>query len=41
MGTPTATKAIKFSKNSEKLIYGSTQMLCLWNIRKCAIDVRT
>lgn len=41
IGAQNATKAIRFSKNSSKLIYGSTQMLCLWNIRKCRIDVRT
>lgn len=40
-GVPISTKAIKFSKNSNKLIYGSTQMLCLWNIKNCSIDVRT
>lgn len=36
-----SVKAIKFTKNSEKLIYGSTQMLCLWNLRKNEIDMRT
>lgn len=41
IGAPVSTKAIRFSKNSLKLIYASTQMLCLWNILKCSVDVRT
>lgn len=36
-----SVKTIKFTKNSEKIIYGSTQMLCLWNLRKNEIDMRT
>jgi hypothetical protein len=40
-GAPPTTKSIKISKNSEKIIYGSTQILCVWSVKKCMIDIRT
>jgi WD40 repeat protein len=40
-GAPPSTKTIKFSKNLEKVIFGSTQMICIWNVWKCTIDMRT
>lgn len=33
VGTPTITKYFKISKDSQKLIFASSQMLCLWSIR--------
>ena len=33
IGSPYGIKNIKFSADSRKLIFGSTQRICLWNIR--------
>lgn len=34
---PPSVKNIRFSQNSQKLIFASTQTLCLWSIRSCAL----
>lgn len=41
MDAPISLKAIRFSKNSQKLIFASTQILCLWSIRQCGLQIRT
>ena len=40
-GAPYSTKIVKFSGNSRKIIYGNTQLLCMWDIVKCGITIRT
>lgn len=41
LGSTFSVKSIKFSGNSRKMIYGSTQIVCLWNILMCSMDMRT
>lgn len=34
---PPSIKTVRFSKDSLKMIYGSSQILCLWSIRLCSL----
>jgi WD40 repeat protein len=41
IGAPYCTKTVKFSGNGEKIIYGNTQLLCLWDILEGTMAMRT
>lgn len=41
LDVPHSIKHIRFSKSSTKMLFASTQILSLWNIRSCGLEIRT
>jgi hypothetical protein len=41
IGAPYSTRIVRFSGNGRKIIYGNTQLLCMWDTIEGTISMRT